>query len=197
MNGMVFLKCPIFQTYVSIQLSVFPSLSTLIVSQKVRLFDGRFLYDSQFLPVFFFFSFFFTFFFTFLTTLSFAELWAKHFEVLWRGSGDGFKAKEFHSRCDSHPNTLTVILDTKRGNIFGSFTPLKLESGLHHFKANDSQKIHIFTLKNPPHDNNNNIPARQFALKTQEKHLEIWWNFEFDPGFGISGVVMLTWLFFQ
>jgi hypothetical protein len=57
----------------------------------------------------------------------FAELRGKHFEVLWRGSRDGFGAKEFHERCDGHANTLTVILDTK-GNIFGGFTPLEWDS---------------------------------------------------------------------
>jgi hypothetical protein len=41
--------------------------------------------------------------------------------LLWRGSRDGFEAKVFHERCDFHPNTLTLIRDTK-GNIFGGFT---------------------------------------------------------------------------
>jgi outer membrane murein-binding lipoprotein Lpp len=48
----------------------------------------------------------------------FAEFRGKQFVILCRGSRDGFKAKEFHRRCDGHANTLTVILDTK-GNIFG------------------------------------------------------------------------------
>jgi hypothetical protein len=56
----------------------------------------------------------------------FAEFREKHFNILWRGSRDGFKAREFHGRCDGHANTLTVILDTK-GNIFGGFTPVKWE----------------------------------------------------------------------
>jgi hypothetical protein len=42
------------------------------------------------------------------------------FSELWRGSCDGFNAKEFHRRCDGHANTLTVILDTE-GTIFGGF----------------------------------------------------------------------------
>jgi hypothetical protein len=57
----------------------------------------------------------------------FAEFQRKRFSLLWRGSRDGFKAQEFHRRCDGHANTLTVILDTK-GNIFGGFTPVKWES---------------------------------------------------------------------
>jgi hypothetical protein len=54
----------------------------------------------------------------------FAEFKEKQFSLLWRGSRDGFGARTFHSRCDGHANTLTVILDTN-GNVFGSFTPVE------------------------------------------------------------------------
>jgi hypothetical protein len=57
----------------------------------------------------------------------FADFRGKHFELLCPGSREGFKAQEFHRRCDGHANTLNVILDTK-GNIFGGFTPVKWES---------------------------------------------------------------------
>jgi hypothetical protein len=87
----------------------------------------------------------------------FEEFRGNHFEVLWRGSRDGFQASEFHGRCDGHENTLTVILDTN-GNIFGGFTPVRWESG-DGYKADNNRKSFVFTLKNP-----NNIPARKFAL---------------------------------
>jgi hypothetical protein len=35
------------------------------------------------------------------------------------------------------------------GNIFGGFTPVKGESGKSHWKADDSQKRFLFTLRNP------------------------------------------------
>jgi hypothetical protein len=64
-------------------------------------------------------------------------------------SRDGFQGKEFHRRCDGHTNTLTVILDMK-GNIFGGFTPVEWESPAPwKWKADDSQKRYVFTLKNP------------------------------------------------
>jgi hypothetical protein len=56
-----------------------------------------------------------------------------------------------------------VILDTK-GNVFGGFTPVELESGKLHWKADDSFWSFVFTLKNP-HD----IPARRLALKPEAK----------------------------
>jgi archaellum component FlaC len=110
----------------------------------------------------------------------FAEFRGKQFSVLWRGSRDGFKAKEFHRRCDGHANTLTVILDTK-GNIFGGFTPVEWESGNSHKpeKADDSLKSFLFTLKNP-----HNIPPRRFALKDKMKHRALWCSPGCGPCFG-------------
>jgi hypothetical protein len=44
------------------------------------------------------------------------------FVLLYRGSLHGFKAYDFHSKCDNIPKTLTVIKATKSGNIFGGYT---------------------------------------------------------------------------
>jgi hypothetical protein len=70
-----------------------------------------------------------------------------------------------------------VILDTE-GNIFGGFTPVEWESGREHFKADDSQKSFLVTLKNP-----HNIPARRFALKADEKPRAIWCDSGWGPCF--------------
>jgi hypothetical protein len=109
----------------------------------------------------------------------FAEFRKNQISILWRDSRDGFKAKEFHRRCDGHANTLTVILDTK-GNKFGGFTPMEWESRTSNpfTKADDSLKCFIFTPKNP-----HNIPARRFALKTEKKHQAIECRFEYGPRF--------------
>jgi hypothetical protein len=96
----------------------------------------------------------------------FTEFVGKKFSLLWRGSRDGFKAEEFHRRCNGHANTLTVISDTK-GNIFGGFTPLEWEWRFC-YKADDSLKSFVFTVKNP-----HNVPARSFALKAEQKHRTI------------------------
>jgi hypothetical protein len=92
----------------------------------------------------------------------FAEFAGKRFTLLWRGSRDGFGAGDFHSRCDGHAPTLTLIQDTD-GNIFGGFTPVEWDSHGGN-KADPSLKSFLFTLKNP-----HNCPARKFALKAQSK----------------------------
>jgi hypothetical protein len=106
----------------------------------------------------------------------FAEFCRKRFSLLWRGCRDGFGACDFHSRCDGHANTLTVILDTD-GSVFGGFTPAEWESrewnknwgdNNNCLKADASPKSFLFTLKNP-HD----VPARRFALKADKNVVAI------------------------
>jgi hypothetical protein len=109
----------------------------------------------------------------------FSEFRGKRFSLLWRGNRDGFKASDFHIRCDGHSPTLTVILDTA-GNIFGGFTPVAWESRTSNCcKADDSLKSFVFTLKNP-----HNIAARRFALKAEQKHQAIYCYSGHGPRFG-------------
>jgi hypothetical protein len=111
----------------------------------------------------------------------FEDFRRNRFTLLWRGSRDGFRATDFHSRCDGHPNTLTVILDTD-GNVFGGFTPVKWESSRNgKLKADLSQKSFIFTLKNP-----HNVPARRFALKAERKHKAIFCRSDYGPQFSMD-----------
>jgi hypothetical protein len=79
-----------------------------------------------------------------------------------------------------------VILDTK-GNIFGGFTPVEWESrewngkggtANNCWKADDSLKSFLFTLKNP-----HNVAARRFALKAEQKQRAIWCNSGQGPSF--------------
>jgi hypothetical protein len=109
----------------------------------------------------------------------FAEFREKRFNLLWLGSRDGFGSKEFHSRCDGHANTLTVIFD-RRGNIFGGFTPVEWESrDCELWKADDSLKSFLFTLKNP-----HSVAERRFALKEGERHRAISCDSRWGPCFG-------------
>jgi hypothetical protein len=106
----------------------------------------------------------------------FAEFKHKKFTLLWRGTRDGFRASDFHSRCDWHANTLTVILGTD-GNIFGGFTPVEWDS-TSRLKADPSLNSFIFTLKNP-----HEFPARRFALKAEKKDEAICCRSDWGPHF--------------
>jgi hypothetical protein len=63
----------------------------------------------------------------------FDEFCHKKWSLLWRGSRDGFGVRDFHSRCDGHANTLTLIVTAASeedvgGFVFGGFTPVPWDS---------------------------------------------------------------------
>jgi hypothetical protein len=117
----------------------------------------------------------------------FDEFRAKRFNLLWRGSRDGFTAGEFHRRCDGRANTLTLIVDTN-GNVFGGFTPVEWESRVWNgksgeenntWKGDDSGRSFLFTLRNP-----HGVPPRKFALRAERKQQAISCNSDEGPVFG-------------
>ena len=69
-------------------------------------------------------------------------------ELKYRGTRDGLKAADFHSRCDGIANTLTVVKATS-GNIFGGFA----EKAWHSKNRRIADpKAFIFSLVNKEED---------------------------------------------
>jgi hypothetical protein len=103
----------------------------------------------------------------------FAEFGGKRFTLLWRGSRDCFRARDFHKRCDGQANTLTLIEDTA-GNIFGGFTPVEWESAANTiYTADPSLKSFIGGEKSndPPSDLENQKNLRGASLIIHESIL--------------------------
>jgi hypothetical protein len=73
------------------------------------------------------------------------EFETKTWELLYRGTRDGFGTSNFHSKCDQHANTLTIILTTA-GYIFGGFTPIAWDSSK---STKTDTRSFLFSLKNP------------------------------------------------
>jgi hypothetical protein len=48
--------------------------------------------------------------------------------LLYRGTRDGFGAANFHSKCDNHTNTLTILKAEGSSYIFGGFASIPLDS---------------------------------------------------------------------
>ncbi|EXX74572.1 hypothetical protein RirG_049840 [Rhizophagus irregularis DAOM 197198w] len=67
------------------------------------------------------------------------------FELLLRGSRDGFTPKKFHELCDGKHNTVTFIKIKGTEEIVGGYNPLTWES--HTFMAG-TKKSFIFSFKN-------------------------------------------------
>jgi hypothetical protein len=83
---------------------------------------------------------------------------SKHkWNLLYRGSRDGFTASDFHLKCDNQSNTLTLI-ETTKGFIFGGFTPIAWDSSSGD-KYDSSNKSFLFSLKNP-----RNADPRKFQM---------------------------------
>jgi hypothetical protein len=65
--------------------------------------------------------------------------------LLYRGSRDGFEARDFHTKCDGHSRTLTLCKAFNSGYIFGGYTNVCWSSS-NQYKA-DSDAF-IFSLTN-------------------------------------------------
>jgi hypothetical protein len=117
----------------------------------------------------------------------FEEFHAKQWLLLWRSNCDGFGANEFHSRCDGHANTVTIIEDTN-GNVLGGFTPLEWESRFPgtREKGDNSVRTFLFTLNNP-----SGVPPRKFALRREKKSEAIHCCPKSGPVFG-GGCITIT-----
>ena len=76
----------------------------------------------------------------------FRELYLPYkFELLLRGSRDGFTPKKFHELCDGKPNTVSFIKVKGTDEILGGYNPLKWKSGGGWVENKDS---FIFSFKN-------------------------------------------------
>ncbi|GES84534.1 hypothetical protein GLOIN_2v1868421 [Rhizophagus clarus] len=74
------------------------------------------------------------------------ELYSPYkFELLLRGSRDGFTPSKFHELCDGKPNTITFIKIKDSQEIIGGYNPLKWESSYTWGETKDS---FIFSFKN-------------------------------------------------
>jgi hypothetical protein len=65
--------------------------------------------------------------------------------LLYRGTRDGFKPRDFHSKCDGHSNTLIILKAKGNEFIFGDFTTAEWESS-DDFKSDPN--AFIFSLTN-------------------------------------------------
>jgi hypothetical protein len=68
-----------------------------------------------------------------------------NFELLLRGSRDGFTPKKFHELCDNKSNTVTFIKVNESEEIIGGYNPLEWKSSASWGITNDS---FIFSFKN-------------------------------------------------
>jgi hypothetical protein len=95
--------------------------------------------------------------------------------LLYRGTRDGFGSNVFHSRCDGHSNTMTILKAKQSEFIFGGFTSVTWDS-LNKSKLDPN--AFIFSLTNK-----DNIPLKMKA-DPNKHHCAIVSGPKYGPSFG-------------
>jgi hypothetical protein len=101
--------------------------------------------------------------------------------LLYRATRDGFGAKDFHSKCDGHSNTLTIMKAKQSQFIFGGFTTVKWESS-NRWKSDPN--AFLFSLTNK-----DNTPLKM-KIDPNQHHGAIYCDSEYGPTFGYCDIHM-------
>jgi hypothetical protein len=95
--------------------------------------------------------------------------------LLYRGTRDGFGAKDFHSKCDDHSNTLTILKAKESSYIFGGFSAVNWESS-NGYKSDPNAFIFSLTnIENKPIKMKIDSKRHQYAIRC---------NSDYGPTFG-------------
>jgi hypothetical protein len=78
--------------------------------------------------------------------------------LIYRGTRDGFGAADFHSKCDGHSNTLTLLKAHGSSYIFGGFTSIEWDSS---FLPKTDPSAFLFSLYNK-----DNQPCKMKQINT-------------------------------
>ena len=92
--------------------------------------------------------------------------------MIYRGSRDGFDATNFHEKCDTKPNTVTLI-KSEHEKIFGGFISVPWESESGKEWVSDSSAF-LFSV------------SHKFIskIKSDETSNAVWHHSNFGPKFG-------------
>jgi hypothetical protein len=93
--------------------------------------------------------------------------------LIYRGTHDGFGASNFHSKCDGHKNTLTIIKAHGTSYIFGGFTSINWESS---GEWKSDPNAFLFSLTNK-----DNQPCKMRQINTNQS---IYCSSAYGPAFG-------------
>ena len=112
-------------------------------------------------------------------------------ELIYRGSRDGFQAREFHNRCDHEGETLVIIQSKSDNYIFGGYTSIDWDSTTWNGKCGKENNARrkgyghefVFTLKNPY-----DIPPSKFNIKTDWLDHSICCDVRLGPIFGCNDI---------
>lgn len=114
----------------------------------------------------------------------------KDIKLLYRGSRDGFKAVDFHKKCNNKGETL-VIIKSNEDYIFGGYTEINWDNTTWNGKVGENNNSRregngnefVFTLKNP-----HNIEPSKFNMKNEWLNHSICCDAKLGPIFGCNDI---------
>jgi serine/threonine protein kinase len=114
----------------------------------------------------------------------------KDIKLLYRGSRDGFKAVDFHEKCNNKGETL-VIIKSNEDYIFGGYTEINWDNTTWNGKVGENNNSRregngnefVFTLKNP-----HNIQPSKFNMKNEWLNHSICCDAKLGPIFGCNDI---------
>jgi hypothetical protein len=108
-------------------------------------------------------------------------------EMIYKGTWDGFKAKNFHDKCDNHPNTITII--SANNHTFGGFVSIPW-----HSKIDSSYDSNAFLFS---FDTNSKKLTKynQDGEDGSDKNYSIYGHPFYGPIFGIGQDVNILFFF--
>ena len=107
------------------------------------------------------------------------------FNLLYRASRDGFDSNDFHSKCDGHPNTLSIFRASGSSFIFGGFTSGAWESSMPGIWKSDPEAF-LFSLTNK-----DNKPCK-LKIKADKSQFAINCGSGYGPIFGMGDIQIST-----
>ena len=99
--------------------------------------------------------------------------------LLYRGSRDGIDANGFHSKCDGHSSTLTLVKAKRTGFIFGGYTDVSWDSSSG--RKGDANAF-VFSLTN-----RDEVPCK---LRTTRSAHSIYCSSQNGPTFGLYDIAI-------
>ncbi|CAF2140706.1 unnamed protein product [Rotaria magnacalcarata] len=105
-------------------------------------------------------------------------------DLIYRGSRDGFDPNAFHTRCDNQGSTMTVVRSTNN-YLFGGYASVGWTS-VYGAYINDPC-VFLFTLTNP-----HNIPPTKYLVKPDNVVNALQYSNAYGPIFGGCDIALFT-----
>ncbi|PKC53342.1 hypothetical protein RhiirA1_479502, partial [Rhizophagus irregularis] len=100
------------------------------------------------------------------------------FQLLLRGSRDGFTHKKFHKICDNRPRTITIIKVNNSNEILGGYNPIAWKSNDYEFFGATKDSF-IFSFKN-------SVDVESYILSRVKSEKYATYNHsDLGPSFGV------------